>query len=246
MSLDSRVGQVFTTNGGTDCVIVEYNGTYNVKVRFLDDYNYETVVAMKELRNGEVKNPFSKSVYGVGFLGKGKFKTAINKVLTPEYKYWSGMIMRCYYEMSLMKNPSYKNCTVCEEWHNFQFFAEWITTHESFGLGYELDKDLLIKGNKLYSPETCSLLPKEVNMAINGIYLSKGRFKQGVSLTKSGKFQAQLSCFGENKYLGCFETEKEAEKVYKQSKEEYIKIVADKWRDTISKKSYDALMLWSV
>lgn len=246
MSLDSRVGQVFSTNGGTDCVITEYKGTYKVKIKFLDEYGYENEVAMKELRNGEVKNPYSKSLHGVGFLGEGMFKTSVNKLLTPEYKYWSDMLMRCYYKTSLMKNPSYINCIVCDEWHNFQIFSDWITKHESFGLGYELDKDLLLKGNKLYSPDTCSLIPKEVNMAINGAYLSKGKCKQGVTLRKNGKFQAQISYFGESKYLGCFETEEEAYNAYKESKEFYIKGIADKWSKRISKKSYDALMSWSI
>jgi len=131
-------------------------------VRF--DDGFEKIVAYTSLVDRKIKNPYVRSVFGVGILGEGYrcWDTDTQK-RTREYSAWIGMMSRCYDE----NNPgdmSYADKTVCDEWHKFQVFAEWCQHQEGFRQeGWSLDKDLLIAGAKVYSPETCCFLPKSIN-----------------------------------------------------------------------------------
>ncbi len=91
--------------------------------------------------------------YGVGFIGYGVHKTTYKRKITRCYSAWIHMFERCYCPKRLARRPKYKGCTVCPEWHNFQVFAEWF--YKNYIDGYELDKDIKINGNKIYSPEAC-------------------------------------------------------------------------------------------
>ena len=111
------------------------------------------------IRKGYMKDLTQPSVYGVGTHGEGVFRKRTHKLL---YRKWSDMLMRCYSEKYLTKYPTYGGCSVCEEWLNFQVFAVW--AQENCVEGYELDKDIKVKGNKIYSPETCLFVSKQDNM----------------------------------------------------------------------------------
>ena len=77
------------------------------------------------------------------------------------YAVWSDMLRRCYSEKRLARHPTYRNCTVCSEWLLLSNFREWFNIHYRDGLA--LDKDILVKGNKIYSPDTCRFVPEYIN-----------------------------------------------------------------------------------
>lgn len=120
-----------------------------------------------------MNDKYTPTVYGVGYMGIGEYKSKDNLGKIEKcYDCWKGMLRRCYSEEYLRKQPTYRNATVSEQWWCYQEFASWyyknFPTHK--GISFEIDKDLLQQGveNKIYSPDTCVFLPKNVN-----IYLSK-------------------------------------------------------------------------
>lgn len=117
-----------------------------------------------------------------------------------------------------------------------------------FGLsGWELDKDILVKGNKLYSRDTCCFIPSEVNNLLTKRDNDRGEWPVGVSFHKSsGKFRAYLSINGKKKFLGLFATPEEAFQAYKAAKEAQIKVVANKWKHLLDERVYLALMSYEV
>lgn len=135
---------------------------------------------------------------------------------------WYDMHTRCNPKGSIQKRqPSYVGCTMSENFKNFQFFAEWHINQIGYGnLGYEIDKDTLVAGNKLYSENTCVLIPQELNMFLITENTKRGAYPSGVYLDKRrGTFQSRLSIAGSYKYLGAFETPGLAFKAFVLAKE---------------------------
>ncbi len=112
-----------------------------------------------------INKRFTPSVYGVGFLGEGEFKSTNKGKHTPAYSSWKSMLRRCY---SANTPKCYTNVTVCKEWHNFQNFAAWFV--ENYIEGYHLDKDIKQPNNthKVYSPEVCVYISLEENASLAG------------------------------------------------------------------------------
>jgi hypothetical protein len=247
---ESVVGRVFQTNNSVDCVVVEYGGWDSVTVKFLDEYAAKVTTQMSNLKRGMVANPYSKSVNGVGYLGEGAFtsrEVGNSRKTTLVYYIWSGMMDRGYCQKLKEKSPTYIDCTVCVEWHNFQVFAEWYTNHEFYDLGYQLDKDILVKGNKHYSPDTCCLVPAVVNAMFNTCGTRRGLYPLGVGF-HSGKKSFYASVREENKliHLGMFLTPELAFDAYKDSKEVLVKRLALEWEGKIERKVFNTLMFWTV
>ena len=111
------------------------------------------VAQSTSITRGNVSDRMSPSLFGVGFLGCGNVKVSINGRTTKAYQSWSNMLERCYLPRRLNEYPTYRDCFVCNEWHNFQTFAAW--HKENYIEGYHLDKDIKVDGNKIYSPDTC-------------------------------------------------------------------------------------------
>lgn len=163
------------------------------------------------------------------------------------------MLQRCYDPYYLNKYPTYINCYVCDEWLCFQNFAEWFydNYYECNDEKMCLDKDILCKGNKIYSPENCIFVPNRINTLFVKCNKTRGEYPIGVNFKpKINKFQARCSTLKDNKtksiYLGVYPTVNEAFLVYKQYKENYIKQVADEYKDIIPKELYDALYKYEV
>ncbi|QGH73811.1 hypothetical protein [Vibrio phage vB_VhaM_VH-8] len=245
---ENYLGRVFPTNNGGKCIVVDYVNSENVTVMFLDKYGHTKTTRAGNVTRGCVSNPFYPTVYGIGYLGVGKHKTKENKVRNKVYTLWKSMLERCYSESFVLKNPTYEGCTVCEEWHNFQVFAEWYCAQEFGGIGYDLDKDILSKKVKIYSPETCCFLPKEINTLFNENKASRTNMPQGVYLNKKTRsYTARLSIgAGKKRHLGTHKTSELAFKAYKIAKESYVKEVALKWKDKIEPRVFEALMNWTV
>jgi len=177
--------------------------------------------------NSLIKDKLHPSVYGVGFVGVGKYKPSINGSITKAYSVWHSMLNRCYNLKYQAAKPTYAGCSVCDEWHNFQEFASWFEINYQDGL--HLDKDLLVQGNKIYGPEFCLFVSAAINSLLVDSKASRGLYPQGVILNKlNKKFMARMSINGKVKHLGTFLTPKEASAAYIKAKCELIKQIAIK------------------
>ena len=247
ISYKDCVGKVCKSNLSGDFKILKYNDTTNVEIQFLNT-GYRKVAVMKEVRNGKVKDPYSPSVYGIGVLGT-KYPPSINGRNTKEYDLWHNMLTRCYSDDFKKKRPTYWGCEVSDKFKSYEYFHKWCHNQIGFGNeGWHLDKDLLLKGNKIYSEDTCIFLPHEINTLLTKCTASRGEYLIGVYWCKTNKaFKAQVSKNkGKQKNLGLFKTELEAFNAYKTAKESFIKEHANKWKDKIDSRAYEALMNYTV
>ena len=230
------------TNEGYEIEIIEYRGYYNCIIKLYTDENKTSFLLvdkpLKIFKKGEIKNPYHKSVMGVGFVGEGLYKPSKDNKDTKEYTRWYCMLRRCYDKKYQEKHPTYKGCTVDERWHNFQVFAEW---HErNYNLetmqGWHLDKDIVCKECKIYSPETCMFLPKEIN----------NLFKEGKNLNsvrkKGNRFLSYLSINNKQEYLGSFYSKEEAKKCSKDRKLLYVAEIIEKFKDVLSAQSQEHIV----
>jgi hypothetical protein len=153
----------YTNNDGHSGRIVEYVNSKTIYLQF--DSGYVGCFQLASLNSGKFKDKMSPSVFGVGFIGDGEYKARIKGKNTKAYSVWASMFTRCYDEKTQIRQPTYKGCTVSKEWHNFQNFAKWfMENYPNDGKQYQLDKDSIIKGNKVYSPVTCCFLSPQQNV----------------------------------------------------------------------------------
>ena len=120
----------------------------------------------------------------------------INDMDTPTkgdlaYDVWGKMIDRCYSPYQKWDNPSYIGCSVSEDFRHRSDFNKWFLEQDWYG--NELDKDIIEPFNKLYSPETCCFVPHAINVFFIKHDKGRGLYPLGVSITPSGRFQAQIS-----------------------------------------------------
>ena len=241
------VGKVCKSKSSGDFKILKYNDAKNVEIRFTNT-GFETVATLGNIRNGKVKDPYSPSVCGVGIVGTN-YVYKINGVITKEYVLWKHMLQRCYSDDFKKERPTYEGCQVSENFKSYEYFYEWCQKQIGFGnKGWHLDKDLLVKGNKVYSEDSCIFLPSEINLLLVKSTASRGEHLIGVSWDKRDKtFVAKVrKNKGKSEYLGLFKTELEAFNAYKQAKEAFVKEQANKWKGKIDERAYEALMNYQV
>lgn len=250
----NRIGEEIVNKYGSKCKIIEYNSHDDILVKFEDGYiergRYDA------FKRGGILNWNDKFVLGIGYKGKGEYKLKENGKDTFLYIEWHSMLSRCYNKNQhrINKNVAYKDCEVDEEWHNFQNFAKWWENnfYQIEGEGMRLDKDILIKDNKIYSPSCCIIVPERINSLFCYRKSTKGDYPVGISKRKdNGRFRVRCSVRHENgkydnKELGTYSDPIEAFNVYKNFKEKYIKQVADEYKDKIPKKLYDAMYKYEV
>jgi hypothetical protein len=152
----------YETKSNGSLVILNYIDAHNIKVKFSDTGHVITTRAC-QIKSGLVKDVMRRNIYGVGFIGVGIHKVSIKCVSTKAYQVWNSMIKRCYCPVSLNKDKCYRECSVCDDWHNFQNFAAWFKGN--YIEGFHLDKDIKIDGNKVYSPKTCLFVSQADNAA---------------------------------------------------------------------------------
>ncbi|AUR82841.1 hypothetical protein NVP1029O_08 [Vibrio phage 1.029.O._10N.261.55.A7] len=117
------------------------------------------------INRGAVRDKMHPSHYGVGFVGYGSHSANGSNIA---YRRWAVMLQRCYSPGWHEKHPTYKDCEVCEEWQEFQAFADWFEeNYPKDGICYDLDKDIRVLGNKIYSPETCKFVTREENVSFS-------------------------------------------------------------------------------
>ena len=247
VSYKTCVGKVCKSLNSGDFKILKYNGSKDVEIQFINT-GFETIATLGNIKNGKVKDLYLPSVYGVGIIGT-KYPSEVNRVKTKEYVLWLNMFQRCYSTTLKKRNPTYEGCEVSNNFKYFEYFYEWC--HKQIGFnneGWQLDKDLLIKGNKVYSEDFCVFIPSDINLLLTKSTASRGEYLIGVSWCKTNKaFKAQVSrSKGKSEYLGLFKTETEAYNAYKIAKESFVKEQANEWKSQIDHRAYEALMNYTV
>ena len=236
--------EIFETSKYGKVEVLTYKNKKEVIIKFVDTGNV-TIVTLNNLINDRVKDGYAKTICGVGFLGDMKNPYTVNRRL---YDIWRQMLRRCYDETLHSIRPTYKGCTVSENFKNFSYFISWY--HSQIGYDQDnwcLDKDILIKGNKIYSEDTCCLVPYEINNLVVKSDKCRGEYLIGTSFVKKhNKYKSGISKNGVLEHLGTYNTQEEAFLAYKQAKEGYIKEVANKWKDQIDHRVYEALMNYQV
>ena len=248
---NERLGEENYNNFGTLMKIVEYKNNSNIIVEFQDEHKVKIKSQYIHFKKGEIKNPYDRTVYGIGYIGEGIYS---KKDYPYIYRKWHHMLERCYCPYCLNKRPTYIDCYVCEEWHNLQNFGKWFEEnyYEIEEEKMNLDKDILFKGNKIYSPNTCIFVSEKINLLFTKCDIRRGKYPIGVHWDKkSNKFVAQCQILDKenNKkqiWLGYYDTIEEAFLVYKQFKEKYIKEVADEYKDLIPSKLYESMYRYKV
>jgi len=187
----------------------------------------------------------TKLVYGVGF-NDGKYPTKVKGEHFKEYRIWRGLLGRCYCPVSQREHPTYIGCQASENFKNYSYFYQWCQRQVGFGQeDFELDKDLIFKGNKFYSEATCLFLPVELNILLTSRKAGRGTLPIGVT-TYRNRFVAQCLRGEASRHIGVFDTVNEAFQAYKQVKEAFIKQQAEKWKALIDPRAYKALMCYEV
>ena len=178
-----------------------------------------------------------KLVYGIGINDANYTVCPVvegKRAWCPYYRAWTGMLERCYCSKFQAKQPTYVGCAVTNEWRVFSAFRVWMVAQSWEGM--ELDKDLLIPGNKIYSPDTCLFVSRAVNLLLTDHAAARGPYPQGVSWHKGGaKYQAKCSVNGKRKHIGYFKTINEAEIAYLDFKSALIEDAAESQPDIIKK-----------
>lgn len=181
----------------------------------------------------------------------GKYSVKCGDKSRREYNLWFGLLRRCFDKESY---PTYIGCTVSESFKHYTFFYEWCNSQTGFntkdenGKSWELDKDLLVKGNREYHEDTCCFVPQSINKLFTKRHNQRGGYPIGVYWKKKNN-QFCVQCAdgsGSQKYLGLFSDYSEAFKVYKDFKEKRIKSLAEEHKDQLDPRAYEALMSYQV
>lgn len=246
-----RMGQTRINNFGSVMIITEYRKATDIDVYF-PEYDFTVEHATYDaFEKGSIKCVFEPRIYGMGYLGVGEYKVSENGKATKVYDTWNHMLKRCYDPKYHMERPTYSNCEVCEEWLNFQVFSKWYEEnyYEIEDKVMSLDKDILVKGNKIYSPDTCVFVPQQINTLFVKSDAIRGELPIGVTINTNGrtnKFQAQCKVNGKKTYIGNYSSPEKAFEAYKEFKENIIKSTADEYKEYIPAKLYDAMYNYEV
>ena len=265
-----KVGDVFKSNNCGEFEVVELVSNKKSRVRFLStDGTIEThnssiscgkisdplQIKQRSKIPRTKRDPLTKTVCGVGYLGVGKYKAGAggSGKLTREYRVWTQMIVRCYDDSKDNASRYVKRgVIVCDEWHCFQTFAEWFNRYSREG--YQLDKDIIVQGSKIYSPETCCMVPQKINaLFITGSYSVKSK-RLPVGLTeyptkKYGlRYSVNVRVDGKQICKGIYPDIEEALDSYTKAKEGIVKEMAREYleKGLITTWVYRALMRWKV
>ena len=149
-------------------------------------------------------------------------------------KKWTSMRQRCIEGgVAQRRNPNYSGCTLSEEFQDFQYFCNWHRSQIGYALGYQLDKDLLVEGNKIYGAEQCVLIPRALNSFCTTSTKVRTNLPRGVSFN-NGKYHAAIQLLGVDRGLGSYSTPEEAGTAYRAAKE----LDAKRWADILCPPDY--------
>lgn len=234
-----KVGDLVTSERGHTAIVVEYKNNREVTIEYPS--GQKEVHQNVALVRGKFKDKGQPTYLGVGILGYDHTNSREQSYIT-----WSNMLNRVYAPRSGKEEIYYGGCSVAEEWLYLQTFKKWFGS-QAYCNGYHLDKDLLNKGNKVYGPEFCVLLPQEVNKFLSKARRNRGKWPLGVSyMGCCGKWRSEISVGGKKVHLGLFKSVEEAFAAYKIAKESEAKRLAAFWQSRVDPRAIEALNRFEV
>lgn len=195
---------------------------------------------------------FKKKVYGVGYNSGDTYPVMSSpNIKSKAYSIWKDMLRRGYSETYKDKRETYRNVNVCDQWHDYQVFAEWF--YNNYKEGFQLDKDMVKKDNLTYCPEYCRFIPRDLNsIVVNRIGKARNNeLPLGVSYSnvKSKPFCAWCNNgSGKTVNLGSYVTVEEAKNAYIVYKKNLITEKAELYykKGDIDEEVYKSLLNWEV
>lgn len=223
--------------------IIEFKTQANMVIEFQDEHRYKKPTTYCNFKRGDISNPYDRKVFGYGYIGVGKHQPKENGILNVAYQTWRNIIIRCYHEPYKDLNKAYFGiCSICEEWFNYQIFADWYydNIYPIENERIHIDKDIMVHGNKIYSPDTCVFLPQRINMIFMETPKTRDEDLPNTIYRCSKGFKASYG----GKSLGVFKTLDEAIEAHDYHKRINIKQVAEEYKDRIPDRAYQALLRW--
>lgn len=247
------VGNTYKSNNYGEYIVEEVVGRGKVKVRFLNTGSVQEILTT-QIHTGQVRDRsadkvltprMGNMVHKVGYNGGDRNLIETNFKI---YQVWCSMLQRCYSPNTEYVKRNYKDCEVSDYFKIFpQFLEWWKMKSEGITVDLHLDKDILIKGNRIYSETTCTLVPREVNTLLIKRNKARGEYPIGVTYCKkSKKYKAQFSKFSVITCLGSHDNVESAFLAYKTAKEAYVKEVANMYKGVIEDRVYEILMEYEV
>ena len=221
--------------------IIAYRSNEDIDIQFQDEFYYiKEHQTYSNFKTGSVKNPFDKTVFNIGYVGAGKYKTKENNKFTKYYQQWKNMLLRCYVKED--RHRPYEDSEVCEEWLNFQTFSKWYDEHYyEIDERLHIDKDIKYKGNKIYSPYTCILVPQSINEIFHRSQAKQidCDLPETIRRTKNG-----YKVWFRGEGLGTYNSVDECLWVYNNAKKNHIKGLVDKYNEVMPKDVKEILLNW--
>ena len=233
--------------------IISYNNFKDIIVEFQDKYKAKVHTTYQHFKDGSVKNPYYPSVYNVGITGC-RYPVRIGNKVSKEYMAWKRILERCYDEKYKIKEPTYNDVTCCDEWLLYENFYEWLHSQPNFDKWlnesrWAIDKDILVKGNKVYSPDVCCLVPQRVNSLFVKNDATRGLLPIGINIV-GDKYEVRCGNYLNNSryYFGLCDTIMGAFQRYKKHKENIIKQAAKEEYNAgnITEECYQAMLNYEV
>lgn len=234
-----KTGEERVMNNGEIAKIIEYKKWDDIDVLFIETGYISYGQQYSNFKRGTLKDPYLKTIKGVACVGETSTIDENGKKLKSR-EVWGDMIKRCYDEKQLKKRPSYIDVTVCDEWLCYANFKEWYdkNIYEIKDEKVQLDKDILVKGNKIYSPETCIFAPQRINVLFRKF---KNEFPT-LEERSNGTFAIRVRSNGKSKRISGFETKEKAWDCYLKEKQQIIREVTEEYKDKIPNKLYNRLI----
>jgi len=243
-----RIGMTKLNKKGEEMTIVSYKDALNIEVRFKGQKEL-IKTKYQHFIDGNIKRYSIANVYGHGIIGL-EHTCDTNGDVLDSYSCWKSMIQRCFSEKEKLRHPTYRDVTCCDEWIYYSNFKKFYDEnyYEVDEHRIHLDKDILVKGNKIYSPQTCMFVPQNINTLFIKREGVRGKYPIGVSYNKPNKNYTS-NCRdnkGNRKLIGSFNTPEQAFYSYKESKENNIKQIAEEYKLLIPMKLYEAMCEYKV
>ena len=234
-----KIGDIYKNTHGEPFEVIDYFDCVNVVIKFNSGWTQR--VAANTIRKGAVRDYLKPTIYGVGF-------NSLDRDFPDDYKYkrkafnlWKDILTRCYSVAFKNKHPTYVDVICSEDWHDFKNFYIWfkdVYTDFMYNHKWELDKDLRVLKSNLYSKETCSFVPKQVNNIINSwikhdnedVCIEQRSRRDGVSYLPylNNEDSKRIS-------LGTFRNKSDAKNAVVTKKKEVLFKVIDKYKDNLNK-----------
>ena len=230
-------GKKYTSKNHGDFTIISDKMEGNkYKIKFKKT-GFETITTKSNINKRTVKDYLTRTAHEHGYLGTKPMKEdkEIRKV-------WQDLIKRAYGKKYIAKYGTYENVSISPEWLDFRNFRDFYK--DNFVAGYQLDKDLIKPGNKVYSAKYCVYLPQKLNKMIMSVQNDPIRNDLGVTV-KGKRFLASIKANGKVKHLSVFDTEKEAHHEYMTAKIKQIETVYALYKQDLNgkgKKGMQALI----